>query len=304
MLERLNSALGRLGLQLGCGRLDLLDWLRFPEGSIDALNRRRGRHGHPHHFSAHGFGGEVLVGFCKAGHGDMLAAQLPGIAAGRAPRLFRKLMRLASPQAGMPQTVLHGLRKRFGVRLDAVSREGRLVLAAAASEQTVTHAKVIELTGLHAAEATRLLHGLVRDEMLEAHNHGRGAVYCLPGAGLPRPEEVFGAGSEHLAESSEHLTRTSEHLPVKSEHLAALGPADSNHLSSENPRDSNGRLLAPKLDAPARAQPGLSLADITAVLACALRTVERAAANLQSEARLRHRGPRKGGRWELIEGDP
>ena len=297
MRERLDSALGRLGLQLACGRLDLPDWLRFPEGSIDALNRRRGRDGYPHHFPAHGFGGEVLVGFCKAGHGDMLAAQLPGIAAGRAPRLFRKLMRLASPQAGMPQTVLHGLRKRFGVRLDAVSREGRLVLGAAASEQTVTHARVIELTGLHAAEATRLLHGLVRDEMLEAHNHGRGAVYCLPGAGLPRPEEVFGAGSEHLVESSAYLTGSSEHLAAP----RASGGAE---LSSENHRRSESRLHAPQLDAPARAQPGLSLADITAALACALRTVARAAANLQAEARLRQRGPSKGGRCELIEGDP
>lgn len=53
-----------------------------------------------------------------------------------------------------------------------------------------------------------------------------------------------------------------------------------------------------------RAQPELSLADVAAALGCALRTVERAAANLQAEARLRHRGPRKGGRCELIEGDP
>ncbi|MCG6118893.1 MAG: hypothetical protein MEQ07_12005 [Aquimonas sp.] len=53
-----------------------------------------------------------------------------------------------------------------------------------------------------------------------------------------------------------------------------------------------------------RAQPEQSQADITAALACSLHTVERAAANLQAQARLRHRGPRKGGRWELIEGCP
>lgn len=150
----------------------------------------------------------------------------------------------------MPEAVLAGLRQRFGARLDAVSREGRLILAAAASEQTVTHARVIELTGLHAAEATRLLRGLVRDEMLEAHNHGRGAVYCLPGAGLPRPEEVFGASSEPLAESSEHLTRSSEHLPAHSEHLTAQEASSAGEQPAENQRDSQGRLLAPQLDAP------------------------------------------------------
>jgi hypothetical protein len=212
-------------------------------------------------------------------------------------------MRLVSPQAGMPEAVLKGLRKRFGAPLDAVSREGRLVLVAAASEQTVTHARVIEPTGLCAAEATRPLRGLVRDEMLEAHHPGHGTVYCLPGADLPRPEEVFAAGSELLAESSEHLTPSSEDLPVSSEHLAAPGPADSKHPSSEDPRDSNGRLLVPQFDAPVRALPELSLADITAALACALRAVERAAANLQAQARLRHRGPRKGGGWEATKGD-
>jgi ATP-dependent DNA helicase RecG len=247
--------------------------------------------------------------FRLVGVGEQAGSGIPKIYDGwadqhwRPPALYEKrepfeqtLMELRMVDL-MPEAVLEGLRQRFGVRLDAVSREGRLVLAAAASEQTVTHARVIELTGLHAAEATRLLRGLVRDDMLEAHNHGRGAVYCLPGADLPRPEEVFVASSEHLAESSEHL-------PVNSEHLAVLRPADSNHLSSENQRDSNGRLLAPQPDAPVRAQPELSLADISAALACAPRAVERAAANLQAQARLRHRGAWKGGRCELIEGSP
>jgi Fic family protein len=52
-----------------------------------------------------------------------------------------------------------------------------------------------------------------------------------------------------------------------------------------------------------RAQPELSLADVAAVLGCSVRTVERAAANLQAQARLRHSGPTKGGRWEVVEAD-
>lgn len=52
-----------------------------------------------------------------------------------------------------------------------------------------------------------------------------------------------------------------------------------------------------------RAQPELSLADVAAVLGCSVRTVERAAANLQAQAKLRHSGPRKGGRWEVIEAE-
>ena len=48
----------------------------------------------------------------------------------------------------------------------------------------------------------------------------------------------------------------------------------------------------------------LRLLDVAGALGCSLRTVERAAANLQAQARLRQRGPSKGGRCELIEGDP
>lgn len=200
--------------------------------------------------------------FRLVGVGEQAGSGIPKIYGGwagqhwRPPALYERrepyeqtLMELRMVDL-MPEAVLEGLRNRFGARLDAASREGRLVLAAAASEQTVTHARVIELTGLHATEATRLLRGLVRDEMLEAHNHGRGAVYCLPGADLPRPEEVFGAGSEHLTASSEHLPRSSEHLAAHSEHLIAPAASSGSQPSLENQRDSAGRLLAPQLDAP------------------------------------------------------
>jgi hypothetical protein len=51
-------------------------------------------------------------------------------------------------------------------------------------------------------------------------------------------------------------------------------------------------------------QPELSLGDIAAALGRSLRTLERTAANLQAQARLRHRGPSKGGGWEATKGDP
>ena len=100
----------------------------------------------------------------------------------------------------------------------------------------VTHARVLEMTALHPFDLTRMLQSLVQDGFLEAHNPGRGAVYCLPGAALPKPEEVFGGRSEHSIP-------TSAHLPGSSAHLA--GEADD-----DGHRDANGRLLADQLDAP------------------------------------------------------
>jgi len=137
----------------------------------------------------------------------------------------------------LPQDLLTALRKVFGARFDALGRDERLTLAAAGSEQVVTHSRVREMTALHSVDATRLLQGLVRDGFLEAHNPGRGAVYCLPGAAIARPEEVFGAGSAQSAERSALLQSSSAHLP------------GAPNIEFEQ-RDRDGCLLSDQLDAP------------------------------------------------------
>jgi len=137
----------------------------------------------------------------------------------------------------LPADVVTSLRVVFAERFDALGQNERLALAAAASEQVVTHARVREMTALHPFDLTRMLQNLVREGFLEAHNPGRGAVYCLPGAGLPKPEEVFGEGSAQSAASSAHLGASSAHLPEDQD-------------PSEERRDTEGRLLADQLDAP------------------------------------------------------
>lgn len=137
----------------------------------------------------------------------------------------------------LPKDLIASLRKAFGTGFDALGRDERLTLAAVASEKVITHARVRELTGLHPFDATRLLQNLVRDAFLELHNPGRGAVYCLPGAAIPKPEEVFGAGSEQYDGRSAHLESSSAHFPE-----SASGSAEQ--------RDTDGCLLSDQLDAP------------------------------------------------------
>jgi ATP-dependent DNA helicase RecG len=167
----------------------------------------------------------------------------------------------------LPEGLVRKLRAQFGGAFDELSAEERLMVAAAAAENVIAHARVCELTGLAAAEASRLLQRLVRGGLLDLHNAGRGAVYALHGATLLTPEDVFGvqsgvssASSEHLTPSSEHLTPSSEHLAPSSEHLTPssehLTPS-SEHLvsefhgpSSEILRDADGRVLSDRLDAP------------------------------------------------------
>ncbi|MGB3289418.1 MAG: RNA-binding domain-containing protein [Burkholderiaceae bacterium] len=146
----------------------------------------------------------------------------------------------------LPQTLLAELRALFGEKFDGLQRNERLTLAAAATEKTVTHARVMEMTALHPVDATRLLQALVRDGFLEGHNPGRGAVYCLPGAAIPKPEEVFGASSPHLEPSSLHLESSSLHLPQQIPDLRA----SDEEKSSKNQRDGKGRLISNQLDAP------------------------------------------------------
>lgn len=144
----------------------------------------------------------------------------------------------------LPKDLLAALRTAFGSGFDALGRAERLTLAAAASEKVITHARVREMTGLHPFDATRLLQNLVRDTFLELHNPGRGAVYCIPGAAIPKPEEVFGADSEQTAVSSAHLAPRSAHLTPSSAHL----PESAGGISEQ--RDIDGCLLSDHLDAP------------------------------------------------------
>jgi len=144
----------------------------------------------------------------------------------------------------LPKDLLAGLCKVFGARFDDLGQNERLTLAAAASEKVVTHARLREMTSLHSFDATRLLQTLVRDGFLEAHNPGRGAVYCLPGAAIPKPEEVFGAGAEPSTAESENGEGSSPNLGDSSPNLVP-SPPDLAGL-----RDVDGCLLADQLTLP------------------------------------------------------
>lgn len=196
--------------------------------------------------------------FRLVGVGEQAGSGIPKIYDGwagqhwRAPALYERmepynqtLLELRMVDL-LPDDLLARLRTRFGARFDTLQRNERLTLAAAASEETVTHARVIEMTGLHPVDATRLLQMLVRDDFLEGHNPGRGAVYCLPGAAIPKPEEVFGEGSAHLQSSSVHLPDRSKHLLSSS---ARLINGDSEN-TQENQRDTDGLFISDQLDAP------------------------------------------------------
>jgi hypothetical protein len=79
--------------------------------------------------------------------------------------------------------------RQVGPSLDA---NAELVLAAAIGEDVVDHARVRAVCGLSPPDAARLVQNLVGAGLLVTANQARGAVYVLPGSGLPPPVDVFG----------------------------------------------------------------------------------------------------------------
>lgn len=102
----------------------------------------------------------------------------------------------------IPSDILEELKSIFGVRLDTLDNTQRLILSIALSEQTVTHARLKEVSGEHNYDLSQTLHKLVDDGMLASNGYGQGTVYFLPNQKLITPDDVFGNETVALGVSS------------------------------------------------------------------------------------------------------
>lgn len=93
----------------------------------------------------------------------------------------------------IPAEAMESLRAHFDTRLDELSADQRLILATAATEQMVTHGRMLSICGLHPVDLSRMLQGLVQDGFLEQEGRTRATIYRLPGTARPTPETLFGA---------------------------------------------------------------------------------------------------------------
>ena len=115
----------------------------------------------------------------------------------------------------LPPSAVDFLRSEFGDAVDNLIPEERIVLATAAIEQTVSHARAMALCDIHPVDMTRLLQGLVQDNFLTKVGQGRGSLYHIHGTTLPDPDVAFATTSlEHgvvpTRQSSEHLPESLE----------------------------------------------------------------------------------------------
>lgn len=159
-----------------------------------------------------------------------------------------------------PESVMSGLRNRFGATFEALSHPERVALALAANEGTVNHARLRAVISGHPVDVSKTLQHLRRQGLLESTG-GRGAVYFLPGEIIPKPDDVFGEGAPAPSHSGGEPQGVSGSLPNLDESLPILGKSLPNleksppHFYGSLPilagcRDADGCLVVERIPLP------------------------------------------------------
>ncbi len=160
----------------------------------------------------------------------------------------------------LPEAIVDELRSLFGARFDALDRSERLILATAAIENVVNHARLLEISDQHPHDLSLCLARLEREGLLQAVGQSRGKVYHLSGTAMISPEQVFpeGLSSSGCSAASSGYSETSfGHSEASSGYNGG-----SSGSGAGIQRDERGCLLSELLDAPivddlALIEPGL-----------------------------------------------
>ncbi|MDZ4079731.1 RNA-binding domain-containing protein [Hydrocarboniphaga sp.] len=129
--------------------------------------------------------------FQQVGYGDHAGSGLPKIYSNWAGQHWSRpiLYELAEPEQTLmelrmsslvPEQAVAEIVSHLGDQFWALPELARLALVTAQSEGVVSHARLREMSTEHPTDITKMLAGLVRNEMLVSYGAGRGTVYCLP----------------------------------------------------------------------------------------------------------------------------
>lgn len=129
--------------------------------------------------------------FQLVGYGDHAGSGLPKIYSNWAGQHWRRPMLYDMPEPEqtlmemrmsslVPEQAIAELEEHVGSKFRALPELARLALITAHGEGQVNHARLREISTDHPADITKMLAGLVRDELLASAGTGRGMVYYLP----------------------------------------------------------------------------------------------------------------------------
>lgn len=113
----------------------------------------------------------------------------------------------------VPNDVIDALRTSIGDEFDQLCEEERLILVTAFIENTINHARIMEIVDVHPHDLTKYFARLTELGFLQQDGVGRGTIYFLPLAAIiDEAEEIFGfsrRSSGGLEESSGGLDESS-----------------------------------------------------------------------------------------------
>jgi len=149
----------------------------------------------------------------------------------------------------LPSGVLNTLREQLGNAFEQLKSDERMALAVAATEGTVSHTRLSELSATHPADITHMLRRLTQKDLLSSEGNGRATVYFLKGRPMLMPDAVF--GSSPLSPSFSPLSPSSSPLSPSSSPLSpSSSPLSPSSSVLATQRDKEGRLLTDKLSLP------------------------------------------------------
>jgi len=114
----------------------------------------------------------------------------------------------------LPQNVINKLKILMGEKFNLLDNTERLILATALTENTVTHARLKEISQEHHYDLSQKLSQLVKDGLLNSNGYGQGTVYFLANESVLTPDDVF--GYKILAETSKPTMISSGGMEVSS----------------------------------------------------------------------------------------
>jgi ATP-dependent DNA helicase RecG len=123
----------------------------------------------------------------------------------------------------IPEAALERLRQKFGIQFNRLNQAEVQVMVTANIEGEVSNPRMQQICGVHSADLTKMLQGLVRQGFLVRDGQGRGTRYTIPS------EEM-----QQALQSATDSLHSLELFPYKDYNVSGSGDLQPNSLHSQS----------------------------------------------------------------------
>ena len=223
-----------------------------------------------------------------------------------------EMTRIHLPLASMiPADVERELRTLVGASYSQLDELNRVILMAAHQFGEVTNEEIQQYSREHSREIGAALSQMTASNWLKKDGRGRGTRYSLPSnVGLDllseAPTKTVHGVSDKTADSNENMTLETPDVTVETSEMTVEIPkmtVEIPRTTVENVKTRVEISLCTEQQVLAiwELNPNLTLVEVAMQLNKSRSTVERTASKLVKEGRLRFDGPRKKGKWIVVQ---